>query len=464
MGEFDTVDIELLRKYDQPGPRYTSYPTAPLFSAEFGPEEFEEEIRRTNQEGEKSDLSLYFHIPFCDTLCYFCGCTMTVTRDRNKIRRYLDYLEVEMDRVAAHLAPDRRVVQLHWGGGTPTTLEPDEIRRLGEAIHRRFRFAPEEELEASCEIDPRGLTEDHLVALRESGFNRLSMGVQDFDEKVQRAVNRVQPEAMTREVVEWSRKLGFQSINLDFIYGLPYQTLETFERTVEKIIDIAPDRIAVFNFAHVPWLKKHQRLIDPATLPSPETKLQILKLTIERLSQAGYWYIGMDHFAKPDDELAVAQRNKTLYRNFQGYSTKAGCDVYAFGMSSISQFRDVYAQNHKKIPDYYAALDRGGLATAVGYRLNRDDHIRRRVIMGLMCDFSLDFRAIEEEFGIRFREYFADSLPKLAPFVEDGLVELREDGIEVAPAGRLVIRNIAMCFDAYLEELRRRGARFSKTV
>jgi oxygen-independent coproporphyrinogen-3 oxidase len=463
MAQFDDIDIDILRKYNKPGPRYTSYPTAPMFSEEFGPDEFKAAIVRTNEKGTTSDLSLYFHIPFCDSLCYFCGCTMTVSRDRRKIARYVDYLIKEMDIIAPLVSPGRKVVQLHWGGGTPTTLDAEEIRRLGKAIAARFEY-DEADMEASCEIDPRELTVEHLEALKDSGFNRLSMGVQDFNEKVQEAVNRIQPEDLTREVVGWSRKLGFKSINLDFIYGLPYQTVETFAKTVDKLIDIDPDRIAVFNFAHVPWLKKHQKLIDPDTLPPAEAKLEILKMMIEKLSAAGYWYIGMDHFAKPDDELAVAQRSKTLYRNFQGYSTKAGCDLYAFGMSSISQFENVYAQNFKKIPEYYAAIDEGKPATRVGYAMNEDDRIRRRVIMKLMCDLELDFGSIEKEFGITFEDYFRDSLPKLGTFVDDDLIELSRDGIKVKTAGRLVIRNIAMCFDAYLDEMQSGGQRFSKTV
>jgi oxygen-independent coproporphyrinogen-3 oxidase len=463
MAQFDSIDLDLLRKYSKPGPRYTSYPTAPLFSEAFGAEEFKQAIAETNRPGDEGDLSLYFHIPFCDTLCYFCGCTMMVTKDRGKIARYIDYLERELDLTAPALNSKRRVSQLHWGGGTPTTLAPEEILRLGRMIQDRIPFH-DGDVEASCEIDPRELTFQHLEALRTVGFNRLSMGVQDFNETVMKAVNRFQSEELVSSVVEWSRRLEFKSINLDFIYGLAHQTLSTFEETVDKLILLNPDRIAVFNFAHVPWIKKHQNLIDSEALPSPDEKLRILEMMIKKLSDAGYWYIGMDHFAKPDDELAVAQRNKTLYRNFQGYSTRSECDLYAFGMSSISQFKNIYAQNEKTIPDYYAAIDSGTLATRVGYRMTEDDHIRRRVIMKLMCDFELEFAAVEKEFSIDFNDYFRSSLVKLQPLIADGLLSIGNGRLDVTEIGRLMIRNIAMCFDAYLDDMQARGQRFSKTV
>ncbi|MFO1519390.1 MAG: oxygen-independent coproporphyrinogen III oxidase [bacterium] len=463
MKSFTDIDLSVLKRYDKPGPRYTSYPTAPKFSKDFGPKDFEEEIRGTNAGNSRNPVSLYFHIPFCDTLCYFCGCNMLVTHERQKISEYLDYLEKEINRVAAYVPSARPVVQMHWGGGTPTYLNPDEILRLGGAIRKKFRF-DEDALEASCEIDPRGLTREHVKALQEAGFNRLSMGVQDFNEKVQQAVNRVQPESITRDAVNWGRELGFRSINLDLIYGLPLQTLKSFEETLDHILDISPERLAVFNYAHVPWLKKHMNLIKAEDLPTPDQKLAILKMTIEKLSASGYEYIGMDHFAKPDDELAVAQKNKTLYRNFQGYSTKAGCDVYALGMSAISQLENVYAQNAKTLPEYYRALSENRFATHVGYRLNADDHIRRKVITRLMCDFELDEKEIEKEFNIHFGEYFADSLERLKEFIRDGFV-IRENGkIRVEGTGRLLIRNVVMVFDAYLESMAKEKPIFSKTL
>ncbi len=453
------IDLDILKRYDKAGPRYTSYPTAPKFSKEFGPKQFQHEIEKS----QSSPLSLYFHIPFCDTLCYFCGCTMMVTHERQKISEYLDYLEREIELFAKNSEPHREVVQMHWGGGTPTYLKPDEIRRLGQAIHEKFKFNFAE-LEASCEIDPRDLTRDHVVALKEAGFNRLSMGVQDFEVKVQQAVNRIQPESITRAAVEWGRELGFKSINLDLIYGLPFQTLESFEHTLDRIIDISPERLAIFNYAHVPWLKKHMNLIKAEDLPTPDQKMQILKMTIEKLEAAGYVYIGIDHFAKPSDELAIAQKNKTLYRNFQGYSTKAGTEVYAMGMSAISQLNESYAQNAKTLPEYYKAISENHFATHVGYEMNLDDHIRKDVIMRLMCDFELDKKFIEEKYSIVFDDYFHASLRKIYPMIEEGLVLHRPQKIEVVGMGKLLIRNVAMAFDAYLDEMMKDKPVFSRTV
>jgi oxygen-independent coproporphyrinogen III oxidase len=462
MKQFDSIDLELLRKYDRPGPRYTSYPTAPVFTPAFGPKEYRDEIIRTNLSDESSDLSLYFHFPFCDTLCYFCGCTMLVTHSRDRIREYNRYLKKEVEIVAPLVSRKRNVSQLHWGGGTPSYLDPDEILDIGSFIRERFSFG--EGIEAGVEIDPRGLTFHHMKALRESGFNRVSMGVQDFNPKVQEAVNRIQPESITRDAVDWSRKLGFKSINLDLIYGLPHQTLASFKKTVKTVIDISPDRLAIFNYAHVPWLKPHQKLIHQEQLPTPELKLQIFKMTIEMLIDAGYWNIGMDHFAKRNDELAIAQMNKTLYRNFQGYSTKAGCDLYGFGMSAIGHFKETYQQNKKTLPEYYKTLDGNSMATIVGYRMSSDDLIRKSVIIRLMCDMELDKTSIEKQFGISFDEYFSDALHKLEAFTPDGLVTLTRDTITVNGLGRLVIRNIAMCFDAYLERMMKERPIFSRTV
>jgi oxygen-independent coproporphyrinogen-3 oxidase len=462
MKQFESIDVALLKKYSGQGPRYTSYPTAPLFTSSFGPKEYREEIVKTNAENSAADLSLYFHFPYCDTLCYFCGCTMLVTHDQTNIRTYNTYLRKEIERIAPLISPNRKVTQLHWGGGTPSYQEPEEIHAIGSFIKKNFQF--HRDIEVSVEIDPRGLTFEHMQALHESGFNRVSMGVQDFEEKVQEAVNRVQPESITRDAVRWSRELGFHSINLDLIYGLPYQTLKTFEETVDKVIDISPDRIAVFNYAHVPWLKPHQKVINVEALPSTEEKLEIFKMTIEKLVDAGYWNIGMDHFAKATDEMAVAQQNKTLYRNFQGYSTKAGCDLYGFGMSAIGHFQNSYHQNVKKVNEYYDAINRGTLATTVGYRMTVDDHIRKDVIMRIMCDMELDIPAMEAKHAINFREYFSPAFPKLQPFIEDGLVTIEPDKIVVHGLGRLVIRNIAMCFDAYIDAMMKEKPIFSKTV
>lgn len=462
MSTIKNIDIELIRKYDRPGPRYTSYPPAPAFSSSFTANDFLSSLRENNTPNVETEMSLYYHIPFCDTLCYFCGCNMLITHSRERIAEYLQYLKREMGLSAPYFNKNRRVGQLHWGGGTPSYLNPGEIVMLADSIREHFTLAPE--IEAGVEIDPRGLTFEHMQAFSESGFNRVSMGVQDFEPKVQEAVNRIQPEEITRDAVEWSRKLGFKSINLDMIYGLPYQTLESFEKSLWKVIDISPERIAVFNFAHVPWLKSHQKLIDKNTLPTPEVKLEILKMTIELLTGSGYLYIGMDHFAKPDDELAIAQREKTLYRNFQGYSTHAGADLYAFGNSAISHFNHVYAQNYKSLQDYYKAINSNRLPIVLGYKMTDDDVIRQHVIMRLMCDMELNKRDVEEEFEVNFDEYFASAFPKLEEFVQDDLLELTDEKIVAKNMGRLVIRNIAMAFDAYVEKMMKEKPIFSRTV
>jgi oxygen-independent coproporphyrinogen III oxidase len=456
-----TIDFGVLKRFNSQGPRYTSYPTAPMFSPEFTAGDFKNEIIKTNKNNDRP-LSLYFHFPFCAKLCYFCGCTMRVTHDRKLISQYNDYIKKEIDLIAPLVSKGRKVVQMHWGGGTPSYLLPEEIRDVGNYIRDRFDFA--EEIEASVEIDPRNMVRDHIEAFAEVGFNRTSFGVQDFNLQVQQAINRVQSEEITRQVVLWARELGFESVNLDLIYGLPYQTLETFSETVDKVIDISPDRIAVFNYAHVPWLKKHQSVMNQDAMPSPDQRLAILKMTSEKLTDAGYEYIGMDHFAKPTDELAIAQKEGTLYRNFQGYSTKAGADLYAFGMSAISQFENIYAQNQKDFKAYYASADSGQLATRVGYRMTKDDHIRKETIMQLMCNLKIDKRRVEREFGIDFEVYFRNDIPKLDQFIREGLVVNEPDKIRVIDSGILIIRNIAMCFDAYLEEMMRTKPVFSKTV
>ena len=455
------IDITKFKKYDRPGPRYTSYPTAPQFNEKFTSSNFLDEILRTNYGENLPDLSLYFHLPYCDTLCYFCGCNMIITRNRDRVKEYVSYLKKEIDLVRSYLLPERKVVQLHWGGGTPTHLNPDEIDELASYTNQCFSF--HENSENGCEIDPRGLTRAHLEALKNNGFNRISMGVQDFNEKVQKATNRIQPEEMTRQTVTWIRELGFQSINLDLIYGLPFQSVKSFEHTVDKIIDISPDRIAVFNYAHVPWMKKHMALIRPEDLPIAEEKLQILKMTIEKLTAAGYVFIGMDHFAKPDDEMAIALKEKKLYRNFQGYSTNAGTDLYAFGITAISQLQNVYAQNLKTEKEYYNSLDKETLPIAKGYSLTEDDQLRRYVIMKIMCDFELTFSDVEKKFKINFKEYFANGLMGLKEFQEDNLIEITDDKIILHEMGRLLIRNIVINFDGYIER-NEDSARYSRTV
>lgn len=456
------MDIGVLKKFNQQGPRYTSYPTAPMFSPTFTGEDFKNEIVDTNTGSIGEPISLYFHFPFCAKLCYFCGCNMRVSNDRALITEYNSHIKREIDMLRPLIAEERKAAQLHWGGGTPSHLTPEEIMDVGNYIKARFQY--EDDIEASVEIDPRNLTRDHIEAFRDIGFNRTSFGVQDFTPQVQEAINRVQSEEITRQTVRWARELGFKSINLDLIYGLPFQTQSTFSDTVDKIIDISPDRVAVFNYAHVPWLKKHQDVMPADAIPVPDERLAILQMTIEKLMAAGYVYIGMDHFAKPEDELAVAQRNNTLYRNFQGYSTRSGCDVYAFGLSAISQFENIYAQNVKDFREYYARIDAGRPATNVGYRMTQDDHIRKETIMQLMCNLEIDKKRVERMFDIDFDQYFAADIPKLQPFEADGLVKVTDEAISVVGSGILIIRNLAMCFDAYLEQMMREKPVFSKTV
>jgi oxygen-independent coproporphyrinogen-3 oxidase len=393
------------------------------------------------------DLSLYFHVPFCQSLCWYCGCNTVITKNQAQSATYLKYLEKEM-RLMWHLVnPRRRVTQLHFGGGTPTFLLPDEIRALGELVRAQFELA--EDLEASVEIDPRRLRYEHLEALRDAGVNRVSLGVQDFNPRVQQAVNRVQPFEQTKEVVEWVRKAGFQSLSIDLIYGLPYQTDETFRETLEQTLSLDPDRLALFSYAHVPWMKPSQKLLKPETMPPTEMKFAILKLGVETLTHAGYAYIGMDHFAKRGNELEVAQREGKLQRNFQGYSTKAGADILSFGVSSISQTRDMYWQNEKDLSRYYASLDEDRLPVANGYVLTGEDHIRREVIMRIMCDMKLDFDEMSKQLGFNFTEHFANELGAIEALADDGLVHLHRGGFEVTDVGRLLIRNVAMCFDEY---------------
>ena len=452
------VDLNLVDKYSKPGPRYTSYPTAPHFSENVGLADWERIIASNNETAER-DLSLYFHIPYCDTLCYFCGCTTVITRNKDKIEEYLGYLFKELDLFKSRIHPGRKVVQQAFGGGTPTYLSPEQIRRLGNKILETFHF--DKDAEVACEMDPRGLTKDHIQALKDVGFNRGSVGVQDFDPAVQKAVNRINPQQMIEEIVGWTREIGFQSLNLDLIYGLPLQTRASFEKTLNAVLELNPDRLAVFNYAHVPWMKPHQKLINEADLPTSEEKLQMLKMIIETLTSSGYVYIGMDHFAKVDDELTIAQHEKTLQRNFQGYSTKAGADIYAFGMSSISQLEDIYAQNTKVVPEYYKMVDAGKLPVEKGYLLTEEDKLRRSVIMRMMCDLELDYAKLSKNLQVDFKTHFEKELNNLDEFVADGLMVLDDNKLTVTNKGRLFIRNIAMTFDAYLGQ---GEGRFSKTI
>ncbi|HRD48471.1 MAG: oxygen-independent coproporphyrinogen III oxidase [Candidatus Competibacter sp.] len=453
-------DLALIRKYDQAGPRYTSYPTAVQFHDGFGAAEYQQQAIASNASGRP--LSLYFHIPFCDTVCFYCACNKIVTKNRRHTTPYLDHLYRELALQGALFNQERPVTQLHWGGGTPTFISADEMRSLMRITGEHFHLLGNDSGEYSIEVDPRE-TDDHTVALlRALGFNRLSLGVQDFDPQVQQAVNRLQSKEITLKVMEAARREGFKSISVDLIYGLPHQSVVGFSRTVNEIITQNPDRISVFNYAHLPELFKTQRQIDASALPPPAVKLEILKTVIEQLTAAGYVYIGMDHFAKPDDELALAQQAGTLYRNFQGYSTHADCDLIGFGATSIGMVGDSYSQNLKGLEEYYARIDDHRLAVFRGVRLNADDRLRRAVITALICNFTLEFAAIERQYAIAFGAYFALELAELADMQADGLLELDAAGIRVLPPGRLLIRNICMVFDRYLRQQKQQ--RFSRVI
>ncbi len=451
------VDLDLIRKYNVPGPRYTSYPTAVQFTDAFQPQQIIDDLRATNAIAR--DLSLYFHLPFCETLCWFCGCTTVITKDHTRGSRYIDYLAREIELMRPLLHPDSQAVQLHFGGGTPNFFHPDQIRRLGELIHRNFTFKPGAEM--SVELDPRRLTREHVQAFRDMGVTRASFGIQDFDPKVQESVNRIQPKELSDNAAAWIHALGFESLNVDLIYGLPHQTPETFARTIELALELKPDRFAIFNYAHVPWMKPAQKIVERAVLPTPEVKLAMLKLVIETLTARGFVYIGMDHFARETDELAVAQRAHTLQRNFQGYSTRAGSDIHGFGMSSISQTPTHYRQNEKALDAYYKRLDAGELPWTRACFLTQEDQIRREVIMRLMCDLELDYDRLGRALGIDFRTHFAREIESFAGPAADGLVTLHEGGVKVTESGRLLIRNLAMTFDAYIATAEKR---FSKTI
>ncbi|TAK82617.1 MAG: oxygen-independent coproporphyrinogen III oxidase [Betaproteobacteria bacterium] len=452
------VDPALVRKHDVSGPRYTSYPTADRFTPAFGEAELKKFLKARS--GTQA-WSLYMHLPFCDTLCYYCACNKVITRDHGKSARYVEYLEREMALLEPHLGEKPRVCQLHWGGGTPTFLARDEMQRLVRAVDARFQRT--DDFECSIEIDPRRIAPGTLRFLAGLGFNRLSIGVQDFDPDVQRAVHRIQSEEVTRAAIEEGRASGFRSVNLDLIYGLPKQTLEGFGRTLEKVIALAPDRIALYGYAHLPAMFKPQRRIAEADLPRAETKLQIMTTAIGRLTSAGYVYIGFDHFARPDDALAIAQAQGRLQRNFQGYSTHADCDMLGLGVSSIGRVGPTYYQNAKTLPDYYAALDAGRLPVVRGMELSTDDLLRRSVIQRLACDFRLGFKTAEAAYNIDFRRYFKAEMADVAKLAEDGLVELVDDGIVVTPKGRVLVRAVCMVFDRYLRE-KRAGATYSKVL
>ena len=449
----------LIAKYDKAGPRYTSYPTAVQFTEEFGSQEYMEAAEASN--ARKNPLSLYFHIPFCATICFYCGCNKIITKNRSRSQPYLDRVYKEIEMQGAIFNNKAPVKQLHWGGGTPTFLSHDEMRSLMDKTREEFNILPDDEAEISIEVDPREANAETVTFLRSIGFNRLSMGVQDFDPKVQVAVNRIQPKEITVETIMAARESGYNSISLDLIYGLPLQTVDSFAQTLEEVIELSPDRLSVFNYAHMPHLFKTQKQMNPEDMPSPQEKLLILKQVIERLTEAGYVYIGMDHFAKPTDQLAIAQKEGLLYRNFQGYSTHSDCDLVGMGISSISQIGNIYAQNAKVMPQYEAMIDRGELPIMRGVKLSEDDMIRRHVITEIMCNLKLDLDKVSEDLGIDAREYFKTDLPELNAMQDDGLIIIENDKYYVQDSGRLLIRNIGMVFDAYL---RKNDNRFSRVI
>jgi oxygen-independent coproporphyrinogen-3 oxidase len=456
-----TFDADLVRRYDAYGPRYTSYPTADRFDASFTPEKYVDWLVRRTGEGRRLPLSIYVHLPFCNTICYYCACNKIITKDHGRSAKYIRYVGREARLNRSLMEGEHLVRQLHWGGGTPTFLSHGEMRDLVGILRENFTFDPA--AECSIEVDPRKVDEATIEVLGSLGFNRMSVGVQDFDPDVQRAVNRIQTEEETLRVMAAARARGFQSINVDLIYGLPKQSVASYARTLEKVIAAAPDRIALYSYAHVPHLFKPQRRIGDYELPSPETKLGILALAIEELRRAGYVYIGMDHFAKPEDELAVAQRERRLHRNFQGYSTHADCDLLAFGISAIGRIGPTYSQNVRTLDEYYERLDRNVVPVFRGIELTADDLLRRDVIQQLMCHFELDFAAVERAHGIDFARTFATELELLRPLAADGLVEVEPARLRVTPRGRMLVRTVAMTFDRHLREAQEK-ARYSKVI
>lgn len=453
-------DADLIRRYDQAGPRYTSYPTAVQFHDGIGSFDMLHALKDSRKA--LRPLSLYVHVPFCANICYYCACNKVITKDRGRALPYVERLEMEIALISRHL-DDRQVVeQLHFGGGTPTFLSHDELRQLMGVIRQHFHLLDDDSGDYGIEIDPREADWSTMGLLRELGFNRISLGVQDLDPEVQRAVNRLQTLEETRAIIEAAHTLQFRSINLDLIYGLPKQTPESFARTVEEIIRLQPDRLSVFNYAHLPERFMPQRRINAEDLPSPAQKLAMLQNSIEQLTAAGYRYIGMDHFALPDDELAIAQEDGRLQRNFQGYTTHGHCDLIGLGVSAISQIGDLYSQNSSDLAVYQDTLDAPELPVRRGLHCNADDRVRRAVIQRLICEFELQFTPIEQEFGIVFRDYFADVWPDLQQMARDGLINLSDSSIDIKPAGRLLARSVCMLFDHYLSEQSRQ--RFSRVI
>jgi len=457
-----TIDRELLERYDRPGPRYTSYPTAPVWTDSFGPVDYAARLAAAGR-CENEPFSLYVHIPYCESLCWYCACSVVITQDTSKATSYVDTLLKEADLVARHLGDSGRpVVQHHWGGGTPTFLPPEECRRLFEGLCARFPLDPNAEV--SVEVDPRVTTRAHLEALAGVGFNRISMGVQDFDEKVQQAIHRVQSFETTKALIDDARALGFESVNLDLVYGLPYQNEAGFARSLEQVAQLSPDRIACYSYAHVPWLKKHQKLMPEDAMPTRPEKQALFRQALEGLIRDGMEPIGMDHFARSTDELAVAARERRLHRNFMGYTTRAADDMLSFGVTSIGEVAGAFTQNHKEVSTWREAIERGELPTHRGHGRSEDDDRRRRIILDLMCRFRLEFA--EHGGSEWFRQTYHEELSRLEPLAADGLLTIADDGLFVTEPGKLLIRNLAMAFDAYLPGQQQDGGgpKFSRTV
>ena len=453
-------DLALINRYDKAGPRYTSYPTALELHEGFGDEDYRQQIAKSNAAG--GPLSLYFHIPFCDTVCFYCACNKIVTKNRKHAEPYLESLYKEISLLGALFDNQRVVNQLHWGGGTPTFLSFEQMQQLMTVTREHFLLKDDDDCEYSIEIDPRETNSHTIKQLRELGFNRISLGLQDFDPAVQKAVNRIQSEEQTFRVLADAKTEGFKSTNIDLIYGLPFQSVDTFADTLDKIVAAEPDRFSIFNYAHMPTRFKTQRQINEADMPSAEVKLEILQMVGQKLTAAGYVYIGMDHFAKPNDALAIAQREGTLYRNFQGYSTHSDCDLIGFGVTSIGRVGDAYIQNVKELDEYEQLIKSNKLPVYKGVTLDFDDQLRRAVITYIICHFELNFSSIEDAFSINFAEYFAKELTELAPMEVDGLITISATGIQVLSAGRLLIRNVCMVFDKYL--LQKNQQQFSKVI
>ncbi len=457
------VTEETLRRFDKPGPRYTSYPTAVEFNAGVVERDYRRHLHEADVEGSEAPLSLYCHLPFCEHRCLFCGCHVVITPHRNVAQRYLDYVRGEIDMVAELLPRRRLVAQMQWGGGTPTYYSPDQLAELFQHLSGHFTFAPDAEI--AIEVDPRVTTGEHLEALARLGFNRLSLGVQDLTPEVQRAITRNQTLDQTRGLMRKARDVGFsEGINIDLVYGLPGQQLETFTDSLHEVIALRPDRVAVYSFAYVPWIRGHQKKIDSSVLPSADLKLRLYLRAMEEFLGAGYEPIGMDHFALPDDELAIAARDRRLHRNFMGYTVKPAADMVAFGISGIGDVQCGYFQNAKKLSAYYRSLDDGRLPIERGYILNEDDRIRRHVITQLMCNFHVAKADVSRRFGIDFDEYFSESLEKLLEPAREGFVEFTEGALTVTDAGRLFVRNVCMAFDRYLESKAKDKPVFSRTV